>query len=322
MGEARGVVSDPARWRSPLCKGFFDDWPLISEEFAWQLGEGVAFRFWDDRWCGARPLCALYPRLAGKAMRREGRTRDFWSPDGPNGGWDIRMRRGLRGEEVQQYAELLALLQTCSLAADTEDELSWAGRPGQDYSVKVGYAWWNREAAADCTFTKRAEVIWQAKIPLKVKCFVWFLLQNRLVTKVFRARWRPSEATDCPLCRREAETIEHLFCQCPVASKLWAKLVGALGRPLRFRSMEELWEEARRMRKKNDRSKIYKVWLSLIPADTWAIWTMRNDVIFKDTTFYFENLWEMTRHCIKEWGTCMCGVSSVHIDDHAFLITA
>ncbi|KAK1311223.1 hypothetical protein QJS10_CPA08g00390 [Acorus calamus] len=63
-----------------------------------------------------------------------------------------------------------------------------------------------------------------------------------------------------------------------------------------------------------------RVWLSVIPAGTWAIWRARNEVVFKGATFYFKNLWEITIQCIRDWGMGMCGVSSIHIGENAFLI--
>ncbi|KAK1303113.1 hypothetical protein QJS10_CPB11g01407 [Acorus calamus] len=75
------------------------------------------------------------------------------------------------------------------------------------------------------------------------------------------------------------------------------------------------------MRKKNDRSKSSRVWLSVIPAGAWAIWRARNDVVFKGATFYFENLWETTTQCIRDWGKNICGVRYIQIEDNAFLIS-
>ncbi|KAK1260682.1 hypothetical protein QJS04_geneDACA019042 [Acorus gramineus] len=83
------------------------------------------------------------------------------------------MRRGLRGEEVQQYSELLGLLQSHAPADDIEDELVWSGKPGQCYTVKSGYNLWNRAVAMGGSVVARTEVFWRAKIPLKVKCFNW-----------------------------------------------------------------------------------------------------------------------------------------------------
>ena len=37
-----------------------------------------------------------------------------------------------------------------------------------------------------------------------------------------------TESPECSLCKQEAETAIHLFCQCPVISMLWEKLPGCL----------------------------------------------------------------------------------------------
>ena len=37
-----------------------------------------------------------------------------------------------------------------------------------------------------------------------------------------------TESHEYSLCKQEAETAIHLFCQCPVTSELWEKLQGCL----------------------------------------------------------------------------------------------
>ncbi|KAK1308793.1 hypothetical protein QJS10_CPA09g01414 [Acorus calamus] len=282
------------------------------EEFVWQLGEGSTFRFWDDRWCGSRPLRTLFSRLASKAIRTHGRACDFWLIDAAVGEWDTRMRRGLREDEIAQFTELLGLLQAVKPVEGLEDVVMWAGKPNQNFFSQARICMVEPRGSNGQHYCSTGGV--------KVKCFSWFLLRN-LVTKTFRARWRPMEATDCVLCHGEEEIIVHLFCHCPVASRLWALLANASGKLLRFNSLEELWEATRGMRKKNDPSKAGRVWLSVIPAGVWTIWSSRNAVIFKGRAFYFENLWKTTIQSIRDWGTCMGGVSSIHIDENAFRIT-
>ncbi|KAK1287844.1 hypothetical protein QJS10_CPB19g00176 [Acorus calamus] len=161
-----------------------------------------------------------------------------------------------------------------------------AGKAGQVYSIRLGYAWGNQGAvAADNTLISRTACIWKAKIPIKPSAHVG---------------GQPSESVVCSLCEAGDENIEHLFCSCTVARRLWDQLSVVMGKLLCFRSMEDLWEAARRMRKRNDRTRVGQIWLSIIPARTWALWRVRNEVIFKRSSCYFENMWGTTIGCIKD----------------------
>jgi len=57
--------------------------------------------------------------------------------------------------------------------------------------------------------------LWKAKIPLKVKIFMWLTLQNSILTKdnLLKRKWKGSPA--CAFCQEE-ESVKHLFFECPV----------------------------------------------------------------------------------------------------------
>jgi hypothetical protein len=58
--------------------------------------------------------------------------------------------------------------------------------------------------------------MWQSKLPLKVKNFVWLVIKNRIqiVDNLGKKKWQGSSL--CQLCQEE-ENIEHLMFRCPIA---------------------------------------------------------------------------------------------------------
>ncbi|KAK1297284.1 hypothetical protein QJS10_CPB15g01144 [Acorus calamus] len=65
------------------------------------------------------------------------------------------MHRGLREEEISQFAELLGLLQVVRHVKGLEDVVTWAGKPDKNFSVKLEYAWWIRGEATDSIVATR-----------------------------------------------------------------------------------------------------------------------------------------------------------------------
>ncbi|KAK1293626.1 S-norcoclaurine synthase 1 [Acorus calamus] len=125
-----------------------------------------------------------------------------------------------------------------------QDEVLWRPQPRLSFSVRGFYDWWRRDLPRFETTALKAAEIWRPKIPLKEK----------LLTRVYRAKWVLDADTRCPLCEMEEETVLHLFIDCPFARQLWRLLKGATGMEDQFSSLIELWEAGRRLRSKGDRS--------------------------------------------------------------------
>lgn len=117
--------------------------------------------------------------------------------------------------------------------------------------------------------------IWRAKIPLKIKIFIWLIQQNAILTKdnLIRRNWKGNKF--CAFCNEE-ETISHLFFECVVVKYVWsiiALTIGANCRP-------ELAEQ-------------YMVWIQKflpsgkkfhivgLAAVIWATWKIRNRACFE-----------------------------------------
>jgi hypothetical protein len=63
--------------------------------------------------------------------------------------------------------------------------------------------------------------VWNAKVVPRCKFFMWLLLQDRLWTATRLQRCGRPNSCFCQLCYRNLETSQHLFCECPIALKVW-----------------------------------------------------------------------------------------------------
>jgi hypothetical protein len=58
------------------------------------------------------------------------------------------------------------------------------------------------------------------KVSLKVKIFMWFLHHRVTLTKDNLAKGNWNGNTTCNFCDKN-ESIQHLFCECPLAKIIW-----------------------------------------------------------------------------------------------------
>jgi hypothetical protein len=123
--------------------------------------------------------------------------------------------------------------------------------------------------------------LWKAKIPLKIKIWLWLIWHNAIATKntMFAKGWTGN--VRCQYCEQN-ETIHHLFFTCHAAKYVWscvARSIGASSRPGNF-------------------SQFFSWFPQFIPASRnvqilgiasicWAIWKLCNKACFEGKIIKF-----------------------------------
>ncbi|KAK1295505.1 hypothetical protein QJS10_CPA16g01626 [Acorus calamus] len=293
-------------------------WFALGEEFLsalrWQIGKGDRVLFWADRWCSDEPLKTAFPRVYRVANNRDSTVQQCWSSEGAGGGnWQLHLRRITAEAEVTEVANLLLLIQEKVLQPEREDVLAWASNPDEPFKVKECYKWWRRESVEVTDMVDQTKWIWKRKVPLKVKIFMWLAFQDCLLTKVYRARWRPAEGMTCELCNAAPESVDHLFGQCPAVAALWGLIGAATGIHTEFHSRDEMWQLMKSYSRLGGSRLHARVLKTVIPAALWAIWLARNKRIFAGHRFYVENIWEDTMGLVAAWGRALAGAGDVRI---------
>lgn len=65
---------------------------------------------------------------------------------------------------------------------------------------------------------------WNKQLPIKVNLFIWRLLLNRLPTRDnLVARHINIPSSLCPVCRKEVESVLHLFLRCDFTDQVWLR---------------------------------------------------------------------------------------------------
>ena len=132
-----------------------------------------------------------------------------------------------------------------------------------------------QSTSEDAQTLRRCRLKLKQRLPLKIRLFAWLLLRKRLMTRVFRQRMYPDSLVSCPLCNRGMEDCDHLFFQCSLAQEAWQSV--ALAR-LDVSSAEAFWTSVSSnfFRREADWRCIFAV--------LWAIWTHKNEMIFRGAT--------------------------------------
>ncbi|CAL1374602.1 unnamed protein product [Linum trigynum] len=137
--------------------------------------------------------------------------------------------------------------------------------------------------------------LWNADIPPKLKVFVWQIFNRALPTSEALIAKKVPVHPRCPVCWESAETMEHLFLDCPVARALWG-----------FSGMEHLGEGLPRQ----TFPLFLKRLLGLIQSPglfmaivclLWRIWRSRNWVVFEGKQFGFPALMRQFHQQYEEW---------------------
>ena len=95
------------------------------------------------------------------------------------------------------------------------------------------------------------------------------------MTRAFRQCMYPDSLVSCPLCNRGMEDCDHLFFQCSLAQEAWQSVAVAR---LNVSSAEAFWTSVSGnfFRREADWRCIFAV--------LWAIWTHRDEIIFRGVT--------------------------------------
>ena len=79
-----------------------------------------------------------------------------------------------------------------------------------------------------------AKIIWKLNIPVKVKVFTWLLVLGVHTTIQKRHPHHFLSPGWCVMCKKDNESIDHLFLHCDFSLRLWCNILkefGSVGDP-------------------------------------------------------------------------------------------
>lgn len=135
-------------------------------------------------------------------------------------GWNIMVNGSLHDWEIEEYENLLALLDTIQLN-NTNDKLTWLLESSGSFRVKSFY---NHLVGHNSVEKKvfPAKMIWRANAPTKVSFFAWEASKECILTidKIMKKGFTLTNR--CFLRKNNAESSNHFLLWCPITHKLWS----------------------------------------------------------------------------------------------------
>jgi hypothetical protein len=128
----------------------------------------------------------------------------------------------------------------------------------------------NRLTQEDCGPNFKSA--WKAKIPKKIKTFMWSVEQKAILTKdnMLARNWKGDPS--CYFCG-SPETVEHLFFECPIEKVICGIVAICFNQNCRPRSYDQFWTWIYSALPSGE--KFYMFGLS-------AIWKCRNNICFEN----------------------------------------
>jgi len=153
--------------------------------------------------------------------------------------------------------------------ADSKDIITWSWGKGGKFTSKSMYDHLSLDESGS-----NFKHLWKAKLPYKIKIFLWLLEKGVILTKdnLIKRKWVGDPS--CYFCS-DNENINHLFFCCPVAKVIWGIIAMSLGANNIPTDIDQ-----------------YKRWVNRwlpngtsfhtlgLAAFCWAIWKRRNKACF------------------------------------------
>lgn len=125
------------------------------------------------------------------------------------------------GQDIFEERDAKSIL---SIPLNTANNDSWFWKLDKlgKYTVKSAYAVIQETRETNSMAdTFKWNILWNLKIPLKVKHFLWRAVKNVLPTKDQLASKRVPVLLMCPVCNLENETIYHSLVSCQFTKLCW-----------------------------------------------------------------------------------------------------
>lgn len=263
---------------------------VLLQSGRWSIGNGEQVRVAGDLWLPSGDIIPL-----------TGTTENLMVSDlidKNNACWDY-----LKIRNVLPPTLATKVVQTPFRWTNGQDKLIWPASNSGEYTVRTGYKEVRRlhqrpnpspspSTTVDMSIWK---AIWNAKVPQKIKIFLWKACHNCLPIQVNMRKRRLCNSQLCLVCGEDAETIEHAFLLCAWTRPLWFGSQMALcPRPDNVSIFSTWFGQCIAKFKKN--VEFFDYALTSLSCTLWMIWKARNSCVFQGTkpqpmvTIYQTNL--------------------------------
>lgn len=229
-----------------------------------KANNGEKTLLWTDSWMEETPLCLKLSTLFELCKEKSISVADCVKKGG-----QVEFRRWLPEVLYGQWNNMKMSIMSRQFA-ESPDEVYWKWNKSGKFSVKSTYDYLTQGDEGD-PHTK----IWKAKIPYKIKNFLWLLENDATLTKENMVKRKWVGDPSCRFCD-SVETTEHLFFQCPTAKVVWSIVAICLGANNIPMNIQQFWNWADHYLPNHKHTHGFGV-----AAICWATWKARNKACFE-----------------------------------------
>ena len=192
---------------------------LIKSGLSWRVGDGAKIPIKDSNWLLDEGHRRVLSPLIDVPMDTKVAELIHGSPPTWN---------AIKIQNMFLPYDAEAILKIPLSGRAQEDKLFWSTTQDGKYTVRSGYKLLLREARASQPESSRQrdpdplwKRIWGARVPAKIKSFLWRACHEALPTKVGLYKRKVIPTPFCDLCREQSEDGFHALWACPVVSQIW-----------------------------------------------------------------------------------------------------
>ncbi len=279
---------------SPIWRGVLSTSAPFLSSLAFKLGDGKSCSFWHSRWAGEVVLRHRFPSLFLASPLKHISVEGWFRRLGtlPNLGLPWVFHDG--GDDICPFRDLASLFQPNA----SPDAPVWRWDPRSNFSPGSAYRFLVFDGVVDIG----VKHLWNIRIPLKVKVFLWLATRNRILTADNLAKRGWIGPSICCLCGRAPETLCHLMFLCPFARGAWLWNLSSEPNVLSaiFNTNAGIairWNRARLL-VRGCRRKLLDL---CIAATCCEVWLARNNCIFRDKLVRGSECGVVIEQTVRQW---------------------
>jgi hypothetical protein len=197
-------------WRS-LCNSKF----ILRDGSRWRIGDGKNISLLNENWLSDGSC--LTSQQSNTNVVDTLMVSDIMSQEDKC--WNV----PLITSTFEPYSAA-KILNTPLYSSVTEDRRLWRAEQNGEYSVRSAYRLCTQELidTSHLRMNGAWNLIWEIKIPAKVKNFIWRICRRCIPTRVRLRDKGVNCTTNCVLCDNNDEDSKHLFFTCPSSLNVWS----------------------------------------------------------------------------------------------------
>ena len=182
---------------------------------------------------------------------------------------------------LTQFLEIHDKIANVTVQPGIDDEVRWKWTANGQYSAVSAY----EMQFEGSTRFNYWDIVWSSQAPLKCRIFSWLALLGKCHTAdCLQKKGWPHNAA-CVFCLAEPETALHLLATCPVAIRIWRRMLHTAQLPACLAPTQDTaslttWLTDTRA---SIEQSLQKNWTTLAHLVWWSIWKERNNRIFNNT---------------------------------------